>query len=85
MYQLVYKRRATKALARMSSADRRRLLGALDVLAQSPYANHLDTKRLQGRDGFRLRIGDWRVLYDVEDDRLIVLVLQIGSRGDIYK
>jgi len=38
-----------------------------------------------GRDGYRLRIGRWRALYRVENDRLVILILHIGSRGDVYK
>jgi mRNA interferase RelE/StbE len=85
MYQVVYKKRATKTLARMPSVDRQRILGVLGELARDPYAATLDTKRLQGRDGFRLRVGDWRVLYELVDARLVIQVLQIGSRGDVYK
>jgi mRNA interferase RelE/StbE len=40
---------------------------------------------LRGRPGFRLRMGGWRAIYRVDDDRLIVLVLDIGARGDVYK
>lgn len=85
MYEVVYKRQATRILARMSTADRKRVLAAVEQLARSPRDANLDTKRLEGRRGFRLRVGGWRVLYDVEDDRLIILILQIGSRGDVYK
>jgi mRNA-degrading endonuclease RelE of RelBE toxin-antitoxin system len=38
----------------------------------------------QGRDGYRLRIGDWRVIYELHDDRLVMLVLEVGPRRGIY-
>jgi mRNA interferase RelE/StbE len=41
--------------------------------------------KLQNRDGFRLRIGDWRVIYEVQDQQLVILVLKIGSRGEVYR
>lgn len=85
MFQVAYKRQAIKVLARMSAVDRRRILGALAKLALAPDGAGLDTKRLQGRDGYRLRVGDWRVIYEVQGARLVILVLQIGSRGDVYK
>ncbi|WP_295888995.1 type II toxin-antitoxin system RelE/ParE family toxin [uncultured Thiohalocapsa sp.] len=85
MYRVSYKRQATRLPARMSAVDRKRILTALEQLARSPRSIDLDTKRLEGRNGFRLRVGGWRVLYDLDDDRLIVLVLQIGSRGDAYR
>jgi mRNA interferase RelE/StbE len=40
---------------------------------------------MTGREGYRLRIGDWRALYRIENDRLVILVVDIGPRGDIYK
>jgi mRNA interferase RelE/StbE len=85
MLEVVYKKRAIKALARMSSADRQRIQHALGQLAQNPRGVSLDTKPLQGRDGFRLRIGDWRVIYELDGEQLVILVLHIGLRGDVYK
>lgn len=85
MFEVVYTKRATKALARMSSADRQRIQRALRQLAQDPRGASLDTKPLRGRDGFRLRIGDWRVIYEFDGDHLVILVLHIGARGDVYK
>ena len=54
-------------------------------LAENPYAPTNNATRLQGRPGFRLRIGDWRVIYEVEDDILRILVLKIGKRGEVYR
>ncbi|PPC89580.1 MAG: plasmid stabilization system [Methylobacter sp.] len=45
----------------------------------------LDIKKLAGREGFRLRIGGYRALYRIEEERLIIEVVAIGNRGDIYK
>ncbi len=85
MFEVVFKKRAAKALSRMSSADRHRIHRTLRLLASDPDSAALDTKRLQGRDGFRLRVGDWRILYELDRGRIVILVLQIGPRGDIYK
>jgi len=41
-------------------------------------------KKLKGRDGYRLRVGDWRVVYDIEAGKLVLIVIEIGPRGDIY-
>jgi mRNA interferase RelE/StbE len=51
----------------------------------NPYAANNNLKRLHGRDGYRLRVGDWRVLYELQDDRLVMLVLEVGPRGGIYR
>lgn len=57
----------------------------LEVIAVDPYADHPNTKKLQGREGYRLRVGDWRVIYKMQNEQLIIVVLKIASRGEIYK
>jgi mRNA interferase RelE/StbE len=69
----------------MPAALRGRAREALTLLAANPDKQGLDAKPLQGRDGFRLRIGDWRLIYEVDRGRLIILVVEIGPRGDVYK
>jgi mRNA interferase RelE/StbE len=51
------------------------------------YISHrfMDIKKLTGRDGYRLRMGGWRALYRMENDQLIIEVVKIGPRGDIYR
>ena len=44
------------------------------------------SKQLQGfKDTYRLRVGDWRIIYVIEDERLIITVIRIGPRGDVYR
>ena len=62
-----------------------RFVESLERLAADPAAAGLDVKPLRGRPGWRLRIGGWRAIYRVEDQRLVILVLDVGPRGDIYK
>ncbi len=57
----------------------------LEIIAANPYADHPNAKKLQGREGYRLRVGDWRVIYKIHNDELIIVVLKIASRGEIYK
>ena len=45
----------------------------------------LNIKALQGRDGFRMRVREWRAIYRIDGDRLVVLVLDAGPRGGIYR
>ena len=68
----------------MPKATARRFITAFDALA-SGQSTGLDSKKLTGRDGYRLRIGGWRALYRMEKDQLIIEVVKIGPRGDIYK
>jgi mRNA interferase RelE/StbE len=85
MYRIEYRRPARKALMRMPTSLAARFLDAFEVVAIDPNRSDLDIKRLSSRDGYRLRIGGWRALFRVEDDRLVVLALDIGARGDMYK
>ncbi len=63
------------------SRNRARLIREkLDQLAQDPYARNINVTKLQGRPGYRLRVGDWRVIYELEDDRLVILVLKIAHQ-----
>lgn len=58
-----------------------------ELLKQDPYdSRHLDIKKLKGFDNrYRLRIWDYRIIYEIYDDILIVLVVEGDNRGDIYK
>jgi len=57
----------------------------LDQIASDPYAKHNNVTKLQNRPGYRLRVGDWRVIYEIEAERLVILVLKIGPRERIYR
>ncbi len=85
MWQITYHKSAVRALGRMPRNVARRIRDRIEQLAQNPYAPDNNVARLQGRDGYRLRVGDWRVIYDLNDDQLIVLILEIGSRGSVYQ
>jgi len=63
----------------------RRILDSLERLAAEPFAPGHDVVPLRGRPGFRLRIGGWRVLFVIDDEELVILVLDILPRGDAYK
>ena len=54
-------------------------------LARDPYAPNANVKALKGRPAYRLRVGDWRAIYELDKGRVVVLVLDIGPRGSIYE
>ncbi len=62
-----------------------RIRQKLVQIADDPYAQHSNVTKLQGRPGYRIRVGDWRVIYQIEDGELIVLVLKIATRGGVYR
>ncbi len=85
MHELRYRKAALKALMKLPAEARQRIQEALRQLADDTETDKLDIKALQGRDGFRLRVGKWRVIYHKDDNAMIILVVDAGSRGDIYK
>ena len=84
MYRLVITKSAAKTLRKLPRNLAKRIRQKLEELAKDPYAPNNNVTKLQNRPGFRLRVGDWRVIYQIEDDRLVILVLEIGPRGGIY-
>ena len=83
--RLTLKKQAVKALQRMPGRDAGRVHDELEKLAQDPGRRDLDIARLQGRDGFRLRVGRWRIILTWDEDAREIHVLRIASRGDVYK
>jgi mRNA interferase RelE/StbE len=78
------KESAAKALAALSKPDQKRIQAKIDALAEEPRPRGV--KKLKGPEGFlRLRVGDYRIVYSVHDDVLLVLVVRIGHRGDVYR
>lgn len=58
---------------------------AFKELAVDPHNTDYDIKKLTGREGYRLRIGSYRAIYAIDTGQLVILVVKVGSRGDIYK
>ena len=85
MYEITYTKRAVRALAAMPRTTALLITGKLRLLAEDPYAARPSVKKLQGRPGYRLRVGDWRVIYAIVDDQLVIMVLDVGPRGEIYR
>ena len=84
MYQVVTTKSFAKALAKLPLNWQKRIVAKIKEVAVDPYAPNNNLTKLQGRDGYRLRVGDWRVVYELQDERLVMLVLDVGPRGDIY-
>ena len=84
MYTLEFSVHAIKTLRRVQASDRERIMNAINLLRIDPYAC-ANVKKLKGRQGYRLRVGDWRVIYEIYDEMLIIRVLEIGQRKEIYR
>ena len=85
MYELKYRRQARNYLARLPVKIKSVIVNNLHELAANPDSASLNIDILKGREGFRLRVGQYRVIYTRQDDQLIIEVVKIRPRGDIYK
>jgi mRNA interferase RelE/StbE len=85
LYQIELTRSAARSLKRIEARQRDAIRAKLDEFAQDPRAQRLDIRKLEGRPGYRLRVGDWRVIYEIEDVVRIVTVQKIAPRGSAYR
>lgn len=83
MAGVAYSRSAIKALRRAPANVASRIREKIEQVAKDPKALAANIKRLEGRKGYRLRVGDWRVIFERDGDNLIVL--DVGPRGGIYE
>lgn len=83
MYELLYKKKAIKALAKINNPYYTTIIEAIDNLAENPRP--LGYKKLTGRSGYRIRVGTYRIIYDIFENNLIIEIVNIGVRGDIYE
>ena len=86
-YQLKLHKSVTKFLKSAPPKTRQRIVDKLNLLQENPLTHpQLDIKAMQGlTDTYRLRIGQLRIIYQIKQDKLIIYLLTIGSRGDVYK
>jgi mRNA interferase RelE/StbE len=86
MYKIELTRSARKAYLKLPSKIRLSINQKLNNLAESPYAKHNDVKHLSGtKDCYRLRAGDWRVIYRLHNNALIIEVIKIAHRKEVYQ
>lgn len=72
-------------MQRLDRKTRDRIFDKFQELAKDPYAPNNNVKQLQGAPAYRLRIGDWRAIYTLRDDMLIVTVVRVAARGRAYE
>ena len=83
-YEIEFVRAAARQLGTLDSPTRRRVQAAVELLADDPRPP--SAKKLVGGAGeWRVRTGDYRIVYEVHDDVLLVLVVALGHRRDIYR
>ena len=83
-YKIEVKKSAAKALKKIPNADRKRIADRIDSLAENPTSQ--DTTKMKGNNPFhKVRVGDYRIVYEIQDDVLLILIVKIGHRRDIYR
>jgi mRNA interferase RelE/StbE len=82
--QVTYRKQALKDLRRMQAKTATAFQRAFRKLADDPQRQDLDVKKLQGREGYRLRIGGYRAIFTMDRKIEIIDVLAIANRGDAY-
>ncbi len=86
MHEVRYQKQAARRLYGLPRNVAQRICARIDAIAANPYGEHPNATRIQGRDrDFRLRVGGWRVIYSINDEREILLVAKIDTRGQIYR
>ena len=85
MYSIDYSKAARKALKSMPRNTARIVMEKIETLAADPYAPNNNVRKLTNHPGYRLRVGDLRVVYLVHDQALVVAVVRIASRGEVYQ
>jgi mRNA interferase RelE/StbE len=82
-YSLSILRRAQKELAQVPAGDYERLVEAIRSLGDNPRPS--GCRKLSGREGWRIRSGNFRVIYEIDDGQRLVTILHVGNRRDVYR
>lgn len=81
--RIVFKRSAEKELLSLERSLSKRILKKIKILSQNPFG--LDTQKLEGDKGYRIRIGNYRVVYFIDKSNKTIVIVKIGHRREIYR
>lgn len=82
-YRIIIERTARKEIQKLNPADQNTIIQAIKKLAEEPRP--IGCKKLKGRTAWRVRAGDYRIIYEIQDNLLIVTIITVGHRRDVYK
>lgn len=85
MWSIAYTDEALTKLARIDRTVAKRIRAKVLDLARDPRAPNNNVKKLMGVEGYRLRVGDWRVVYTLRQQVLTVVVIRVGHRSEVYE
>ena len=85
-YTIEFVKSARKEFERLPAKIRAKTAEALNLLALNPYSELLKIKKMKGApDLYRIRLGEYRVLYELRNERLVVVVIKLGHRREVYR
>ncbi len=82
MWKVTYSKQAVRTLRRVPKKLANQITDRINSLARDPYNTTENVTKLQGREGYRLRVGEWRVIYDLNDEELRILVLKVAPMSN---
>ena len=82
-YRIVIKKSAAKEIEKIEKKDRIRIIEKIRSLARDPHP--VGSKKLSGQEKYRIRQGSYRILYQVINEELVIYVVKVGHRKDIYQ
>jgi len=82
LFTVEFKKTAAKELAALERIDQAGIAAAIEVLAKDPHPH--GSKKLKGADAWRIRIGDFRVIYEINENQLVVWVIRVAKRSEVY-
>jgi mRNA interferase RelE/StbE len=85
MYRIIIHSQAKKKLLSLPSVTRTKIAEQIHTLGKDPNDERLDIKPMKGSPAFRLRVGDWRVIFSKNLQLKIIGIEKMGARGDVYK
>ena len=83
-WTVTFRPAARKAFRRIDPARRDQIIAAIEILAADPYVAR-NIKAMKGSETYRLRVADYRVIYSLIDERLVIDVIRLGHRRDVYR
>ncbi|MEE9232485.1 MAG: type II toxin-antitoxin system RelE/ParE family toxin [Nitrospirales bacterium] len=82
-YRLTFKKSVTKDFRSISKNDVARILKRIEALADDPRP--VGSEKLSGQERFRVRQGVYRIIYEIRDEELVIIVVKVGHRRDVYR
>jgi mRNA interferase RelE/StbE len=82
-YKVIFKKSVAKDLRNIPKRDVQRILAQIDVLANNPRSE--GCLKLSNKQQYRVRVGLYRIIYEIQDTRLVIQVVKVGHRSSVYK